>query len=145
MGAEAVDPQTTESEAAATPADTATGTGLESNVAGALSYLLGPITGVLFYVLEPEDAFVRFHAVQSTLVFGGLFAASLVLSVGLTLLSFLPGVGWIAAAVLGIGGLLLTPVALLAWAFLLYKAYIGEEYAVPLVGSYARSYATVDE
>ena len=122
-----------------------TTTGLEPTVAGALSYLLGPITGVLFYVLEPEDAFVRFHAVQSTLVFGGLFVASLVFSVVLTLASFVPGVGWIAAAVLGIGSLLLTPVAFLAWVFLMYKAYQGEEYGVPLVGSYARQYAAVGE
>ncbi|GAA0506578.1 Uncharacterized membrane protein [Halorubrum aquaticum] len=136
---------TTEPETAATTADATTGTGLEPNVAGALSYLLGPITGVLFYVLEPEDAFVRFHAVQSTLVFGGLFVASLVLSVVLTLVSFVPGVGWIAAAVLGIGSLVLTPVAFLAWAFLMYEAYQGDEYVVPLVGSYARRYATVDE
>jgi uncharacterized membrane protein len=132
--------ETTEGTATA---DTATG--LEPTVAGALSYLLGPITGVLFYVLEPEDAFVRFHAVQSTLVFGGLFVASLVFSVVLTLASFVPGVGWIAAAVLGIGSLLLTPVAFLAWVFLMYKAYQGEEYGVPLVGSYARQYAAVGE
>ncbi|WP_066416855.1 DUF4870 domain-containing protein [Halorubrum aethiopicum] len=135
----------TETTGSGTTADTATGTGLEPAVAGALSYLLGPITGVLFYVLEPEDAFVRFHAVQSTLVFGGLFVASMVLSVVLTLVSFVPGVGWIAAAVLGIGSLLLTPVAFLAWAFLMYEAYQGEEYAVPLVGSYARRYAAVGE
>ncbi|WP_281193629.1 DUF4870 domain-containing protein [Halorubrum sp. F4] len=139
---EEIDEATTD-EGPATIADT--GTGLEPNVAGALSYLLGPITGVLFYVLEPEDAFVRFHAVQSTLIFGGLFVASIVLSIVLTVLSFVPGVGWIAAAVLGIGSLLLTPVGFLAWAFLLYKAYSGEEYAVPLVGSYARTYAVVDE
>ncbi|MFC5277756.1 DUF4870 domain-containing protein [Halorubrum rubrum] len=148
MDSEATEPgmtEATESGTTAPTADTATGTGLEPNVAGALSYLLGPITGVLFYVLEPEDAFVRFHAVQSTLVFGGLFVASIVLSVVLTVISFVPGVGWIAAAALGLGSLLLTPVAFLAWAFLLYKAYSGEEYSVPLVGSYARTYATVKE
>lgn len=121
-----------------------TGTGLDSNVAGALSYLLGPITGVLFYVLEPEDAFVRFHAAQSTILFGGLFVASIVLSVVLTVLALVPFVGWAAASVLGVGSLLLTPVALVAWAFLMYKAYDGGEYEVPVVASYARRYAAVE-
>lgn len=121
-----------------------TGTGLDSNVAGALSYLLGPITGVLFYVLEPDDAFVRFHAAQSTILFGGLFVASIVLSVVLTVLALVPFVGWAAAAVLGVGSLLLTPVALVAWAFLMYKAYDGSEYEVPVVASYARRYAAVE-
>src|ERR1700688_3871203 len=44
-------------------------TGLSSNVAGALAYILGLITGILFLVLEPykSDRFVRFHAMQSVL------------------------------------------------------------------------------
>ena len=128
----------------AEPTSDRAGTGLDSNVAGALSYLLGPITGVLFYVMEPEDAFVRFHAAQSTVLFGGLFVASIVLSVALTALALVPVVGWIAAAVLGVGSLILSPVALVAWAFLMYKAYTGSEYEVPVVASYARRYATVE-
>lgn len=119
------------------------GTGLDPNVAGALSYLLGPVTGVLFFLLEPEDPDVRFHAAQSTILFGGLFVASVVLSVGLTVLSLIPVVGWIGAAVLGIGSLLVAPVAFLAWLFLMYKAYDGTTYSVPVVGEYARRYAAV--
>lgn len=38
-----------------------TETGLEENVAGALSYLLGLLTGILFYLLEDENSFVRFR------------------------------------------------------------------------------------
>ena len=43
------------------------GTGLAPNVAGALSYVLGLVTGILFVLLE-RDRFVRFHAFQSILV-----------------------------------------------------------------------------
>ena len=45
----------------------AAGSGLTPNVAGALAYLLGFITGVLFLVIDPfkNDRFVRFHAFQS--------------------------------------------------------------------------------
>ena len=38
---------------------TPTSTGLAPNVAAALSYVLGPITGVLFLVLEKQNRFVR--------------------------------------------------------------------------------------
>jgi len=37
--------------------------GENSNLYGALAYLLGLITGVLFLVIEPKDKYVKFHAV----------------------------------------------------------------------------------
>ncbi|MEF8779636.1 MAG: DUF4870 domain-containing protein [Haloferacaceae archaeon] len=117
------------------------GTGLDSNVAGALSYLLGPLTGILFYLLEDDDEFVRFHGAQSTIVFGGLFVFSMGLTVVLSVLAAIPVVGWIAGAVLGFLSLLLAPVAFVAWLFLMYKAYQGAEYEVPMVAGYARKYA----
>ena len=117
------------------------GTGLDPNVAGALSYLLGPITGILFYLLEDDDEFVRFHGAQSTIVFGGLFVFSIGMSVLLTVLAAIPVVGWIAGAVLGLASILLAPVAFVAWVFLMYKAYQGAEYSVPIAGPYARKYA----
>ena len=42
---------------------------------GALAYLLGPITGILFLLMEKGNKFVRFHAMQSTILFGGLFVS----------------------------------------------------------------------
>ncbi|AUX09391.1 hypothetical protein AArcSl_1763 [Halalkaliarchaeum desulfuricum] len=119
----------------------ASGTGLDSNVAGALSYLLGPITGILFYLVEDDDEFVRFHGAQSTIVFGGLFVLSIGMTVLLTVLAVIPVVGWIAGALLGIVSILLAPVAFVAWLFLMYKAYQGSEYSVPIAGPYARKYA----
>ncbi|QFU84852.1 hypothetical protein GCU68_19115 (plasmid) [Natronorubrum aibiense] len=107
-----------------------------------MSYVLGPVTGILLYVLEPEDEFVRLHAAQSTIVFGGLFVLSVGLSVAATILALVPVVGWLAGLALGAIGLLLVPVAVLAWLGLMYKAYTGEEYTVPLVGGYARRYAS---
>ena len=47
------------------------GTGLSKNTAAALSYILGPITGIFFLLME-KDEYVRFHAAQSTAVFGFL-------------------------------------------------------------------------
>ena len=64
----------------------ASSTGLETNLAGALCYLLGILTAIAFLVIEKEDREVRFHAYQSLATFGGLlvlsFAAGLVPLVG---------------------------------------------------------------
>ncbi len=49
-----------------------TALGLSENIEGALAYLAGWITGLVFWFLEPENKFVRFHAMQSIVVFGAL-------------------------------------------------------------------------
>ncbi|MFO7926520.1 MAG: DUF4870 domain-containing protein [Halobacteriota archaeon] len=118
-----------------------TASGLDPNVAGALSYLLGPITGILFYVLEPDDEFIRFHAAQSTIVFGGLFVVSVVLSVVMTVLAFVPVIGWIFGALVGLVSLVVSLVGVVAWLFLMYKAYSGAMYEVPFVAPHAHRYA----
>ncbi|MEE8194196.1 MAG: hypothetical protein V3T73_01680 [Dehalococcoidales bacterium] len=47
-------------------------TGLDENVAGLLCYVLGWVGGLVFILIEPENKFVRFHAMQSIIVFGAL-------------------------------------------------------------------------
>ena len=58
-----------------------TRTGLPANVAGALAYVLGAITGVILYVLERENRFVRFHAAQSIVVSCVMFLLGIVLGI----------------------------------------------------------------
>jgi len=110
--------------APASPAGGKGGTGLQSNIAGALAYFLGPVTGILFLLIEKENKFVRFHAMQSTLTFGGIFVLNIVLG-------FIPILGWIA-------GTLMSLVSLILWIFLMYKAFNKEEYELPVVGDIAR-------
>lgn len=90
---------------------------------GALAYLLGPITGVLFLILEKNNSFVRFHAMQSTILFGGLFVIYIVFT-------------------LSIVGLILIPFLLIAqfiiWILLMYKAFNGEMFQFPYVGKLAK-------
>ena len=50
------------------------------NLVAALSYLLGFVTGIVILLVEKDDKFVRFHAWQSTVATGGLFVASIVVS-----------------------------------------------------------------
>lgn len=99
------------------------GTGLDKKTAGALSYVLGPVSGIIFLVLE-KDPFVRFHAMQSTILFVSLFALQwvLVLTIILALLSPLVGI-----------------LAFVLWLLCIYKAWQGEEWEVPVVGKIARN------
>lgn len=95
------------------------GTGLPKNTAAALSYALGWLTGVAMLLIE-KDPFVRFHAMQSVITFGAL-----------TVLSLLPVVGWVLAPLIMI-------VAFVLWLVLIYKAYQGEEFVLPVVGEFAK-------
>jgi|SRR3989344_2220201 len=100
------------------------GTGLPKNTAGALAYVLGPITGVIFYVLE-KDPFVRFHAMQSIVVFVILFVLQWVLGLTLILLPLVP---------------LISILSFVLWLLLIYKAWQGEEWEVPVLGKYAKKF-----
>ena len=63
--------------------------GLTPNLAGALAYILGLITGVLFLVLEPykRDPFVRFHAMQSVLYSAAVIVFSIAWRILVSILS----------------------------------------------------------
>ena len=112
-----------------------TATGLAPNVAGALAYLLGPITGIIFLVLEKDNAFVRFHAMQST-VFGVLWIAlGIALSILSGLLTVVPVLGWIVGLLLSLG---IGAVGLVIWLVLMWKAYQGQEWELPVAGPIAR-------
>ena len=58
-----------------------TSTGLAPNLAAALAYAFGPISGVLFYVLEKDNRFVRFHAAQSIAISIAVFVISIALGI----------------------------------------------------------------
>ena len=101
-----------------------TSTGLDANVAAALSYLVGFVTGAIFLVVEKENRFVRFHAMQSTLVFAGIVAIDI-------LVNMVPFLGVLVVVVL------IIPASAVLWLLLMYKAYQGEEFKLPYVGQLA--------
>jgi len=111
--------------------------GLQPNVAGALCYLAGFITGILFLVLEPyrQDRFVRFHAFQS--IFFSLAWIVLHFAIGI-LLSLMPWTMWHLVATLSS----LVSLALLGVTFfLMYKAYSNERFKLPVLGDIAEKQA----
>lgn len=112
-------------------------TGLAPNVAGALSYVLGPITGVAFLVLEKESRFVRFHAAQSIGVSIALFALNIVLMVVSGVLGVIPVLGWLIALALSMA---VSFGSLGLWVYLMYQAFQGQEWEVPVIGAQVRRY-----
>ncbi|MGI9066600.1 MAG: DUF4870 domain-containing protein [Pyrinomonadaceae bacterium] len=123
------------------------GSGLEPNIAAALSYIW--IVGVIFYLLEKENRFIRFHAMQSIL-FG---IANSILMVVLVI------VGFVLTFAFGIGGAMVgggigTLVSMLIWLiwllfwligialfatliFAAVKAYQGQMFKLPIIGNMA--------
>jgi len=115
-----------------------TSTGLDQNIAGLLSYVLGPLTGLVFFLLEKENRFVRFHAMQSIVVGVASFAFWIVFSILSTILAFVPVLGWILSAIVGMVAWL---GFFVLWIVLMVKAFQGEEWEVPMLGKYARQYS----
>ena len=114
------------------------GSGLPENVAGALSYLLGPITGLAFFIIDRDRPFVRFHAVQCI----GLTVVWVVLAVVLMVISailgFIPFLGWLVSLLLNLG---LSLVGLVLWIWLMVSAYQGNQWEVPGLGPHVRRIA----
>lgn len=98
--------------------------GLDENLAAALAYALGWITGAAFLLVEPSNKFVRFHALQSVLVFGALSIAWFVAMA-------IPFLGWLVAFIV------IPWVSVFLWLFLMFKAYRGERFKLPFVGDVA--------
>jgi uncharacterized membrane protein len=112
----------------------ATSTGLAPRTAATLAYAAWWITGLIFWLLEREDRFVRFHAAQAIAAFGAI-ALLVILFGGLAgaSLSFLPAAFTpllVAAFVTWLGGLVL-------WLTAMWKAASGDAFRIPLAADWA--------
>ena len=99
---------------------------LDPNVAAALSYLGGMLSGIAFLILEKQNRYVRFHAMQSTITFILVLIADL-------LLMGLGVVGWVLTLPFIVGVVVL-------WVFLMFKAMNGVQYKLPYVGDWAEQH-----
>jgi len=91
----------------------------KGNVNAALTYVAGWITGLIFLLVEKKDEFIRFHAAQSLIVFGGVMIITLIPALGQAL------------------ALVLWPLSLVLWVILIVKAYQGEKFKLPVIGDLA--------
>jgi uncharacterized membrane protein len=100
-----------------------TSTGLSPNTAALLCYVGIWISGIIFFVLEQKNRFVRFHAAQSIVVFGTLTVAGVILGL-------IPVVGDAFSTIIGIIGFIV-------WIIMIVKASSGEWYKLPWAGDVA--------
>ena len=133
--------RTSTSGVAVAAAPTAAGTGLTMNLAAALSYALGAITGAAFLVLDPykTDPFVRFHAMQSVLFSVACIVVSIAWSIVVGILVSVAGFWVLTFDVplrllfgLGIFGL---------WLYVMFQAYSQREFRIPFIGDFAAKHA----
>ena len=121
----------------------AAGAGLTPNVAGALAYLVGAITGILFLVIDPfkADRFVRFHAFQSIFFNLAWIAFWIVwMIVGIMLGALSHGLFFIIQLPIN---LLVTVGGFCIWIYLMYQAYQGKTFQLPIIGPLAAAQAGI--
>ncbi|HYX52709.1 MAG TPA: DUF4870 domain-containing protein [Candidatus Limnocylindrales bacterium] len=121
---------TTPTVGGAAPQPAVATTGMTSNVAGMLCYIVGFITGIIFLVIEPykRDSFVRFHAFQS------IFFSVGCMIIMYALIFALPWTMWPLLALVRL-------LFFVGWIFLMFKAYNNERFKLPVVGDLAEKQA----
>ena len=112
-------------------------TGLPSNVAAALA-TVPLIGGIIFYVLEKQDSFVRFYAMQS-IIFGGAWVLfAFIYAIAHAILTPIPAIGLIFAVILWIAWAVISIAFLVVFIIALIKAFTGVRWEIPYIGPMAR-------
>ena len=123
--------------------------GMDPKVAAAISYIW--IVGLIFFLLEKENKFIRFHALQSVLFGVANSVIMIVLVILATILTVVFGIGGAM-----VGGGIGTLVSLLVWLiwllcwliamamfvgliFAAVKAYQGQKFKLPIIGNMAEN------
>ncbi|MGH9747139.1 MAG: DUF4870 domain-containing protein [Candidatus Acidiferrales bacterium] len=107
---------------------------MQENIAGLLCYALGWVTGLIFYFIDKRP-FVRFHAAQSIVIFGGLSIIRIVLGLFVGVSFLTGGVAGFSLVVLLFDLLYLA--GLVLWIVCMIKAYQGERFRVPIAADFA--------
>ncbi len=121
------------------PAASQTSTGLDPKLAGLLCYILGIITGLIFFLIEKSNDVVRFHAAQSIVFSGSVIVLWIVLMIlGLILTS----ISWTLGNLYGLLTLLVWLGLFVVWVVLLIKGYSGTKWKLPVLGDLAERMAS---
>ncbi|MCC4770159.1 hypothetical protein FXV91_08105 [Methanosarcina sp. DH2] len=101
--------------------------GLPENIVAALCYPVGWLSGLFFLLLERKNKFVRFHAMQSVLLF-------MPLALFIFLVAWIPVLGWFIADGAGMTAMLLILIPM-------YMAFRGSKFKIPIIGQIAYNFA----
>jgi len=107
---------------------------MSENLAGLLCYVVGWVTGLIFYFIDKRP-YVRFHAAQSIVVFGGLHIINIALGMIFGMSLMMGGLGGLSAGMMFYW--LIGLVSFILWILLMIKAYQGERFRVPVAADLA--------
>jgi uncharacterized membrane protein len=119
----------------ASEAEDMTSLGINGKTAGAVSYILLFLSGIVIFFLERKNRFARFCAAQSILLFGSI---AIILAV-LHILTLIPLIGAILGLLFGPISLVLEFLMVVSWIVLTITAYLGKKIKLPFFGDYAES------
>src|SRR3954467_6802298 len=118
------------------PGPKSTSTGLPANVAAALA-CIPLIGGIIFYILEKHNSFVRFYAMQS-IIFGGLWMLfNIVSSIVHMIFSSIPGLGPMLLIFWSLISALVQLAFLVVFVVTVIKAFTGVRWEIPYLGPMA--------
>jgi uncharacterized membrane protein len=110
-----------------------TSMGMSANVAAGLSYIFSWVTGLIFFFVEKQNKFVRFHAMQSIILGATYTVIAIILNV-------LSGIG-LLSLLTGCAGILVFLLFIVASILCLVNAIQGKYFKLPVIGDYAERYA----
>src|SRR5215217_3978350 len=116
---------------------TSQSTGLPSNVAAAIA-CIPLIGGIIFYILEKHDSFVRFYAMQSIIFGCAWFLFNIVSAVVRAVFWAIPGIGGILVFFWAIVAALVHLIFLVIMIVAMVKAFTGVRWDIPYIGPIAR-------
>lgn len=116
-----------------------TALGLDANLGAAIGYPVG-ILAIVIFIMEKENRFARFHALQSILYHVGAVVIFIVLGIVLGILMVVLGMisqslGWIVGTLLWLVYMLAVLVYIVGLLFLAFKAYGGASMKLPVIGN----------
>lgn len=117
---------------------TSSSTGLPSNVAAALA-CIPLIGGIIFYVIEKHDRFVRFYAMQSIIFGAAWIVFTIIWNVLFGVLAHIPAIGWVFALILWLIWAIWSIGAVIIWIIAMIKAFSGVRWDIPYIGPMARN------
>ena len=94
--------------------------GVPQGIAGVICYFIPLVGGLVFLFLEKENKLVRFHAVQSILLW-------IVFILVLAIFNWIPIIGW-----------LIDIAVVVLWLFIMYQALMEREFMLPAIGGIAK-------
>src|SRR5712691_5021502 len=114
-----------------------TSTGLPSNVAAAIA-CIPLIGGIIFYILEKRDGFVRFYAMQSIIFGGAWILFDIISKILFAIFGSIPAIGGILVFFWAIIQALIHIAFLVIWIIAMVKAFTNVRWEIPYIGPIAR-------